>query len=179
MTRCRLAVTVSVSLYRALLFLYPLSFTKEFGAPMLRAYQDLIENAAARGGLFGLMKTWPSVLVDLALSASAQHWESGLGRLGRWTVAGFILCVPAVVFWLSVFLDVFLGSDLGRWALDAQSTISPAGQASLWLGLPALGLTAELFAARRDGRSALSLGGICVNGLLVVAIVGAATLRVS
>jgi hypothetical protein len=179
MTRCCLAVRSSVVVYRALLLVYPSSFTQEFGDPMVWAYQDLVEDAASQGGLLGLARTWPGVVVDLLLSASAQHWDNGWGRISRWTVAGFVLGVPALVFWLSVFFDIVVGSELARRALDVQSTISPAGQASLWLGLPGLGLVAELFAARQDGRSALSLGGIGVNGFLVLAIVGAATLRVS
>jgi hypothetical protein len=174
-----LAVRFSVVVYRTLLLVYPSSFTQKFGDPLVRAFQDLVEDAANRGGLLSLARTWPGVVLDLVLSAAARHLENGWGRVSRWTVAGFILCVPALIFWFSVFLDVVVGSALGHWALDAQSAISPAGQASLWLGLPGLGLVTELFAARQDGRSALSLGGIGVNGFLVLAILGAATLRVS
>jgi hypothetical protein len=179
MTRCRLAIRISVAIYRALLLVYPSTFTQEFGDPVVRAYQDLVEDAANSAGLLGVAGTWPGLVVDLVLSAAARHWDNGWGRVSGWTVAGLVLCVPALIFWFSVFLDIVVGSEVARRALDAQSTISPGGQASLWLGLPGLGLAAELFAARQDGRSALSLGGIGVNGLLVLAILGAATLRVS
>jgi hypothetical protein len=179
MTRHALAVRASARLYRALLFLYPASFADEFGAPMVQAFRDLAEAAAAEGGLVGLLLVWPRVLRDLASSTAEQHRYNGPGRLDRWTVAGFLLCLPAVAFWASVVLDSFLTSWLGRWLVDAQALIPPAGQAGLWLGLPILGLLAAVQAARLDGRSALSLGCLAVNTLLVALVVGAATLRVS
>ena len=179
MTRCPLAVTASVAAYRALLLVYPAAFTREFGGPMAQALRDLLVDATARAGPVGLLRAWPGVLWDVAVSALEQHRLNGWGRPGRWAVACFALCLPAVAFWGSVFLDAGLGSELGRLLADAQAALPPGGQAGLWLGLPTLGLAAALYAARLDGRSALSLGGVGVSGLLVVAVLGAATLRVS
>jgi hypothetical protein len=174
-----LFLKVSVGVYRAFLLLYPASFTREFCAQMVQVFQDMLEDAKSKGGLLSVLRAWTGVLWDLLVSVVEQHRLHGLGRFERWTAAGFILCLPAVAFWVCVFLDTFLGSELGRLLVEAQSNISPIGQASLWLGLPAIGLTTALHAARVDGRSALSLGGIGVNGLLVIAVLGAATLRVS
>jgi hypothetical protein len=179
MTRYTFAVKVSVGVYRALLLLYPASFTHEFGEPMVGAFRDLAEDAEAEGGLFGLMGVWPGVLWDLVCSAAEQHRCSGRGRPGRCTVASLLLGLPAVAFWASVFLDTFVASRSGRWLVDAQALIPPAGQASLWLGLPALGVAVALYAARLDGRSALSIGGVGVNMVLVALVLAAATLRVS
>jgi hypothetical protein len=179
MSRYPFGVRASVGVYRAFLLLYPASFTRAFGAPMVQAFRDLLEDATIRGGPFGLLRAWPDVLWDLAVSATVQHRRNGWGRFGHWTVIGFALCLPAVVFWGSVLLDTFLRSQLGHVLVNAQAAFSPLEQAGLWLGLPAVGLVAALLAARLDGRSALSLGCIGVNGLLLVAVLGAATLRAS
>lgn len=66
-------VAVSVRIYRGLLRFYPLRFRQEFAGQMAQVFRDCCQDAYAAKGLKGVLKLWPGVVVDLAISAAKQH----------------------------------------------------------------------------------------------------------
>jgi hypothetical protein len=179
MARLPLPVRLSVGAYRILLWLYPAAFTREFGGSMVETFREMAEDAVAHWGPPGVARIWCLVLWDVLKSAPEQHRAVGVRRLGGWSMVGLALCGPALAFWASVALGECLEVPLGRRLEEAQAGLPIAVQIGLLLGLPAGGLLVGLIAARSEGRSAASLAGVATNAVLVLFVLGAATLRIS
>ena len=111
--------------YRALLRLYPEPFRQRFGAELVQLFGDVMRDAReGRGGRGSIAGTWSRLLLDVALTAPAEHleqrrvahtltagpspWIRLLGLLG---VAGGLVLVAV---WLPI-LDVIPATfNLGR-----------------------------------------------------------------
>jgi hypothetical protein len=62
--------------YRALLRLYPEPFRSRFGEELVQLVGDLLRDArAGRGGRGGVASTWLRILLDVVLTAPAEHLE--------------------------------------------------------------------------------------------------------
>ena len=63
-------------LYGALLRLYPTSFRSRFGAELVQLTGDMLRDArAGREGSSGVAVTWLRILLDIAVTAPAEHLE--------------------------------------------------------------------------------------------------------
>jgi hypothetical protein len=102
---------LSITLYRALLVIYPPSHRRAYGPLMVQLFHDLCRDEVARGGLFGLLGLWVRTLADLITSASAAHLQAAKGLImsvnrslkpmpwGR----VMLVVVPGILFGLSRF----------------------------------------------------------------------------
>jgi hypothetical protein len=77
MSVSRLAVFISVRIYRWLLFIYPASFRREYGSELVILFEDMAKDAIFVGGLWGLMRLWLLVLSELWDTAREQHVIAG------------------------------------------------------------------------------------------------------
>ena len=68
------SVRVSARIYRLLLLLYPRSFRRDFGAEMMKLFEDIAGNAVDHRGSIGLFLTWYDTLLDTASSASRERF---------------------------------------------------------------------------------------------------------
>jgi hypothetical protein len=68
--------------YRALLQLYPEPFRTRFGDELVQLVGDLLRDARdGRPGAGGVLSTWLRILVDVVLTAPAEHQDQG--RIAR------------------------------------------------------------------------------------------------
>ena len=70
--------------YRALLFLYPRRFRREYSDPMLQLYRDARRDRAT---------SWPRLAGDVVLSAPTQHKEAFRTMSTQWKLATSALVV--------------------------------------------------------------------------------------
>ena len=77
--------------YRALLFLYPRRFRREYPDPMLQLYRDARRDRAS---------SWPRLAGDVVLSAPTQHKEAfrTMSTQGKLVTSAIVVAVAAVVF---------------------------------------------------------------------------------
>lgn len=71
-------VSLSVSVYRLLLTLYPSRFREQHGPQMVQVVRDLCRRDLGRGGALGVLGLWTRLLVDLLGTAVDQHTERGV-----------------------------------------------------------------------------------------------------
>ena len=70
--------------FRALLCLFPVDFTREFGEEMAREFRISIAEAV---GWKQWVVVWRRALWDLAVSVPREHWDTWMGPdggIGRW-----------------------------------------------------------------------------------------------
>jgi hypothetical protein len=60
-----IAVRVSYSLYKMLLFTYPRDFRLRFGSEMVATFSDLVDGEWEREGLAGVVRVWRSALAEV------------------------------------------------------------------------------------------------------------------
>lgn len=72
----------SCGAYRRLLVLYPRAHRREYDHWMLQLYGDMVRDALATGGVWGLLALWWRTLGDLGASLVAEH--SHLALSGHW-----------------------------------------------------------------------------------------------
>ena len=61
-----------MSVYRALLYLFPTSWRAEYGAAMCAVFARRLGDA---GGFFGRLWVWMEALADLLTTAPAVQWD--------------------------------------------------------------------------------------------------------
>jgi len=101
----RLSESVSLSLYRTLLYAYPSDFRRYYRAEMTQTFRDCQGAAYARTCWLGLAELWLRTFFDLVQSASVEHLENFgkegklMNNLGRQLVAvlGCILIIIAAL----------------------------------------------------------------------------------
>ncbi|HEX4898274.1 MAG TPA: hypothetical protein VFV53_07955 [Candidatus Limnocylindrales bacterium] len=97
-------------IYQALLRLYPKPFRARFGDELVQLTGDLLRDARAGRGGRGVAATWVRLLLDVALTAPAEHLEqrrlahslsrppsAAMRALGLLGVAGGLVLVAAFV----------------------------------------------------------------------------------
>jgi len=65
-------VALSVWAYRLLLWTYPATFRRRYGADMARVFRDLCRDTHRRAGAGGVLRLWPAALGDLAAGALGE-----------------------------------------------------------------------------------------------------------
>ena len=77
--------------YRALLFLYPRRFRREYHDPMLQLYRDARRDRAS---------SWPRLAGDVVLSAPSQHKEAfcTMSTQGKLGTAAVVVAVAVMAF---------------------------------------------------------------------------------
>jgi hypothetical protein len=98
-------LSISDSLYRVILFLYPSKFRSEFGPDMARTFSDCSRDAFLRQGAGGLLWIWISHLFDLIKTVFEQHiLESDMDKSSQQTtVIGGILAAIGLIILSSQF----------------------------------------------------------------------------
>lgn len=77
MSLSKFTLLFSVRLYSLLLFVYPSSFRREYGAAIVMLFRDMSKDAIRRQGYFGLFSVWLLVLPELGTTAREQHLLAG------------------------------------------------------------------------------------------------------
>jgi len=106
--------------YRLLLYAYPASFRRRFGAEMGQVFSLRSQEMLQERGVAGLAGWWVLCVLDLARGAllersSEMDWK-------RWIITGLaiLLLVPPFAFWLGGG-PYRLGSDLGSAAASLRA----------------------------------------------------------
>jgi hypothetical protein len=68
-----LARRLSSGAYYLLVRLYPASFRRAFGPQLQQSFDDLLAEAATKGGLLALLPFWQAILADLVPSLWREH----------------------------------------------------------------------------------------------------------
>ena len=61
--------------FRALLRVFPLEFRGDFGRQMTEDFRDQREDAASRGGAFGVLRLWLRIAADFIRRAPQEHFD--------------------------------------------------------------------------------------------------------
>jgi hypothetical protein len=109
--------------YRALLFLYPRRFRREYRDPMLQLYRDARRDCTS----------WPRLAGDLVLSAPAQHKEAfrAMSTQGKLLSASLVITVAIVAFMavggalFALALMLLLAWILARLLRERDAHLSP------------------------------------------------------
>lgn len=160
----RASPSLGARLYRLLLYLYPLSFRREYGEAMLQLFND--QRRAARGA-GGYAMLWLRILYDLARSVPAAH-----SRARRRDMQRGAFTVASVAIWAVIagFVVMFLA-----FAVVIPNTVGDLPQATT-PDEASLIARSELPTAVELARfRAIALSGIAV----VTALLAAAALRFS
>ncbi|MDE3228925.1 MAG: hypothetical protein KGO05_03500, partial [Chloroflexota bacterium] len=72
----------SERLFRALLWLYPPSLRRAYGAEMARLFREMLRDEVARAGPPGTLRAWSGALADLAATIP-REWPDELARMRR------------------------------------------------------------------------------------------------
>jgi hypothetical protein len=73
MSLSKLALLASVRLYSLLIFVYPRSFRREYGAAIIMLFKDMSKDAIRQKGCLGMLSVWLLVLPELGATAREQH----------------------------------------------------------------------------------------------------------
>ena len=95
------AVRVSMTLYRALLRVYPAEHRREYGEAMAQTFRDMASAAYERRGAPGLFELWIETAVDTGLSAAAEHRAGGIMSRRSLIVLGMTLVFSAVTGYIN------------------------------------------------------------------------------
>ncbi len=66
----------STTLYRLLLYVYPREFRQFYQQEMLLTFRDCCLEQQERAGTWGIMRLWGFVLLDLAIAAGREHYQT-------------------------------------------------------------------------------------------------------
>jgi hypothetical protein len=88
-------IATSTTIYRLLLFAYPVRFQHEYGPQMVQVFRDCCLRAVRQGGGIGVIELWVITLFDLARSVIEEHTHKETGmtnsnfvRLAGWALIG-------------------------------------------------------------------------------------------
>lgn len=148
------ALTLTDRVYRLMLFTYPASFRREFGAHMAQVHRDKCRMNIAKQGFFGLCQIWFSTLLDWFTTVPEQHLEelfqmSGQKRLIRLgalaALAGGMLGLWLLTQgpnsygnygwygWFVPIVPVLFIFGLGGAIIANQTTLANSGKAGLYI----------------------------------------------
>jgi len=110
--------------YRALLFLYPRRFRREYRDPMLQLYRDARRNCSA---------SWPQLAGDVVVSAPVQHKEAfrAMSTSTKLLTASLVITIAIVAFMaiggalFALALMLLLAWILARLLRERDAQISP------------------------------------------------------
>lgn len=132
--------------YRSLLWVYPATYRREYGALMTQLFRDLRRDAYRRAGRVGVVGLWGRILTELAVTAIVEHihtlqeGERTMSKQQHW----LILSLAGLPLWLGIFL-LLLNPIFMR-----QMVVPNAAQPLGWLMTAAiLGLTVGAYVMQR------------------------------
>jgi hypothetical protein len=174
------SVVFSLSLYRALLAVYPSEFRQEYGGPMLQVFGDCCRRALREVGLAGLLPLWGRTALDTVQTAVEQHSQRGVDMSKEKFVklAGWALVLGGLAIslgWMASSRPEY--NPFNALSLQVDRYANAAGVPLIFLGLLLLsvgvaGLLAR-FGRAAGGFGRLSLGLGAVFGVVsAVGVVG-------
>jgi hypothetical protein len=98
-------IALSERVYRALLIFYPADYRREYGADMAQVFRDMCRDSYRQGGVWGVLRSWLPVLLDLAITAFEEHRKEGI-RMSKESLihwSGPILIVGGLLFMVFSF----------------------------------------------------------------------------
>jgi hypothetical protein len=170
------SVAFSLSLYRALLAIYPSEFRREYGGLMLQVFGDCCRQALREAGPVGLLPFWGRMALDTVQTAVEQHFQRGADmskekyvKLGGWALILGGLAIP--LGWVAGTRPEYNPFNALSLPIDRYANAAEALLIFLGLLLLSMGLTG-LFA--RYGRAAGSFGRISLALGIVFGLFSAA-----
>lgn len=106
-SQIRVSESVSLGLYRTLLYAYPSDFRRYYRAEMVQTFRDCQRAAYEQTRWFGLAGLWLRTVFDLVHSASVEHLENFgkegelMNNLGRQLLA-VLGCIAIIIAALSL-----------------------------------------------------------------------------
>ncbi|MBN2503431.1 MAG: hypothetical protein JXB38_21825 [Anaerolineales bacterium] len=71
----RLVIWVSARMYALLLWAYPATHRREYGAQMEQLFRDLCRDSHREQGTIGIVRLWGRVLRDTFVAAAIEYWD--------------------------------------------------------------------------------------------------------
>ncbi len=170
------SVAFSLSLYRALLVVYPSEFRQEYGGLMLQVFGDCCRRALREAGPAGLLPLWGRTMLDTVQAAVEQHSQRGVDmskekfvKLGGWAL---ILGGLAIALgWMAGARPEYNAFNALSLPIDRYANVAEAPLIFLGLLLLSAGLTGLL---ARYGRIAGGFGRFSLGLGIVFGVVSAA-----
>jgi hypothetical protein len=164
-----LPVTLSIKLYRLFLFVYPKSFRREYGSPMLQLFRDYSIRTYDRSGLAGMLMLWALTLLDLLRSAVEQYLnkETLMTKNTLIRLSGWAIVIGGVASAMG-FVILLLSEAFGSATIRISGTFETISVAAFFFGPVGVGL--GLLGVRT--RFGEDVGALGKNALLLGAIVG-------
>jgi uncharacterized membrane protein len=99
-TQANSLLAASERIYSALLILYPTTYRREYGRQMVLAFRDICWDAYRRDGMFSVLESWLSILLDLFISVIEERRREGFHMSKSiWIrLSGPILIIAGVLF---------------------------------------------------------------------------------
>lgn len=147
------ALHFSAVLYHALVALYPRGTRHLFGAELRAVVAELLADAQARGGTWGVLRLWPRLILDWGIALGQEYvdaWQRT--RIGHAAVT-FCLLPCAATIWGLIAVASNFDADWAIRLLDASVPLTVA----LALGLPLAAFASAHVALRRARRTGPAL----------------------
>lgn len=106
----------SVSIYRRLLFLYPEELRRDFGAEMVLAFAEDLEEAWGDARLAGVAQMWWYTLREIVTVALPSQQSNPCVIVPALSFV-FTAAIESGFAWLGVHQGVHVGSEAIRWAI--------------------------------------------------------------
>ena len=92
------SLRISVFIYGLMVQVYPLSFRRAYGQPMLQLFQDRCHMALQQNRLLGIPVLWANTLVDFLLSVIEQYTNRGtMNTKSNWIkISGWFLAISSL-----------------------------------------------------------------------------------
>ena len=172
-------VSLSLSIYRLLLYVYPSGFRREYGPHMTQVFRDCCLRAIRNDGTPGMLSLWATVCLDLVQSVLSEHIRKGVHmskqrfvQLSSWCLifGGIALVLGFGADWLSSAPEYdpynFYSRPIDR-VLETINLVSlPASMVLITIGVA--GLYARY--TPDGGKTAKLFLGLSVSGGLVASI---------
>jgi hypothetical protein len=165
-------VSVSVWVYRGLLFAYPRSFRREYGEAMAQVFRDL----CLRGRETSLARVWGRALLDFVVSLVSEYMNRGAEMTrSKWIqLSGWGLAASGFLFFLGFLAasrPVYSPYNAASWSIDPFLNAHGTNIIALSMLLMSAGMAGLLgrFGSRagETGQTGLVLG---ITGGLVGAV---------
>jgi hypothetical protein len=98
-------IALSEQVYRALIFLYPADYRREYGALMVQVFRDVCRDTYRQDGLLGAALWWLRTLLDLTLTVVEQRrkMQLGMSKSNFMHLAGLFLVIGGAFGAVSAF----------------------------------------------------------------------------
>jgi hypothetical protein len=107
MTKDTQSVSLSLSLYRLMLYAYPAKFRREYAVHMAQVFRDCCLAAERQDGLTGMLLLWIHTLVDFLISVIQEHSqkETYMTKDKFTRLSGWGMILGTILFVLGFILE--------------------------------------------------------------------------